>query len=79
MKVSNHHNQSKKKQDYVHSFVRHLQKPRNPKLVRDPISVGINPVRELEAVFCGVRSAIEVASNVVSVRDESWQSSHSIF
>jgi hypothetical protein len=44
--------------------------------VRDPISVGIDPVREfLAVVFCGVGNTIEVVSNIVLVRDESLQSS----
>jgi len=59
-------------------FARYLQKERSVKLVRDPISVGIDPVRKLSS-FCGVGNMIEVVSNVVSVRDESWQSSQSIF
>ena len=46
--------------------------------MRDPISVGIDPVRELLAVvFCGVGNTIEVVSNIVLVRDEIWQSSQS--
>jgi hypothetical protein len=47
--------------------------------VRNPISVGIDPERELPTVFCGVGNTIEVVSNIVSVRDENWQSSQSIF
>ena len=68
-----------KEQKYVHVFARHLPTPRLIKLVRDPISVGIDPVKEFSAVFCDVENTIEVASNVVSVRNESWQSSQSIF
>ena len=75
MKVGNHYNQSSE-QDYVNAIARHLQKLRVVKLVRDPISVGIDPVRELEAVFCGVSIRDnKVASNIVSVRDKSLQSS----
>jgi len=47
--------------------------------VRDPSSVGIDPEMEFSSVFYGVGNIIEVASNVESVRDESWQSSQSIF
>jgi len=44
--------------------------------VRDPISVGIDPVRdEIPPVFCAVGNTIDVVSNIVSVRDEIWQSS----
>ena len=50
MKVGSHYNQSKVEQDYVHVFARHLQKSRVVKLVRDPISVGIDPSRELVSV-----------------------------
>ena len=49
MKVGNHYNQSSE-HDYVNAIARHLQKLRVVKLVRDPISVGIDPVRELNAV-----------------------------
>jgi len=46
--------------------------------VRNPISVGIDPVRSLKAVvFCGVGNTIEVVSIIVSVKDENWQSSQS--
>ena len=55
-----------KEQDYVHVLARHLLKSRVVKLVRDPISVGIDPVKEFPAVLCGVRNTIEVVSNVVS-------------
>jgi len=80
MKVGNHYNQSKKRQDYLHGFACHLPNSILVKLVRDPISVGIDPVRSLSSVFCGVRNTIEVVSNIVSVRgDENWQSSQSIF
>ena len=69
-----------KEQDYVHVFARHLQKERRVKLVIDPISVGIDPVRSFPAVvFCGVGNTIEVVSNIVLVRNENWQSSRSIF
>jgi len=59
-----------KEQDYVHVFASHLPSQRYTKFLRDPISVGIDPERELLAVFCGVGNTIEVASNIVSVRDE---------
>ena len=46
--------------------------------MRNPISVGIDPVRSLKAVvFCGVGNTIEVVSIIVSVKDENWQSSQS--
>jgi len=73
MKDGNHHNPSKE-QDYLHVFARHLLNSTLVKLVRDPISVGIDPERELEPEFYGVGNTIEVVSNVVLVRDESWQS-----
>ena len=61
MKVGNHHNQSSE-HDYVNAIARHLPKLRVVKLVRDPISVGIDPVRELvPVVFCDVGNTIEVA------------------
>ena len=61
MKVGNHYNQSSE-HDYVNAIARHLQKLRVVKLVRDPISVGIDPVRELvPVVFCDVGNTIEVA------------------
>jgi hypothetical protein len=64
---------------YIHVFARDSQKSSSVKLVRDPISVGIDPVRELvPVVFCGVGNTIEVVSNVVLVRDKNWQSLQSI-
>jgi hypothetical protein len=61
-----------KEQDYVHVFARHLPKSRLVKLVRDPISVGIDPLRRfLSVVFFGVGNMIEMVSNMVSLRDES--------
>ena len=66
MKVGSHHNQSSE-QDYVHATIaRHLPKPSLVKLIRDPISVGIEPESSLSSVFCGVGNTIEVASNVDS-------------
>ena len=53
MKVGNHYNQSSE-HDYVNAIARHLPKLRVVKLVRDPISVGIDPVREFTSVFFGV-------------------------
>ena len=50
MKIGNHHNQSSEK-EYVRVIARHLPKARKVKLVRDPISVGIDPERELESVY----------------------------
>ena len=65
MKIGNHHNQSSEK-EYVRVIARHLPKSRKVKLVRDPISVGIDPVREfLAVVFCGVGNTIEVVSIIV--------------
>jgi hypothetical protein len=56
MKVGSHHNQSSE-QDYVKLIARHLPKLRIVKLERDPISVGIDPVKEFPAVLCrGVRN-----------------------
>ena len=50
MKIGNHHNQSSE-QDHVNvTIARHLPKLRVVKLVRDPISVGIDPVREFLSV-----------------------------
>ena len=61
-----------KEQDYVHVFARHLPKSSQIKLVRDPISVGIDPLRRfLSVVFFGVGNMIEMVSNMVSLRDES--------
>ena len=68
-----------KEQDYVHVFACHLRNLRSVKLVRDPISVGIDPVREFPPEFCGVGNTIENVNNIVSVRDENCQSSQSIF
>jgi len=76
MKVGNDHIQSFKRSRLCTrvSFPCHLQKRRKVNLVRDPISVGIDPVRELSTVFCGVRNMIEVVvSNIVLVRNENWQ------
>jgi len=47
-----------KEQDYLHVFARHLLNSTLVKLVRDPISVGIDPERELEPEFCGVGNTI---------------------
>ena len=66
MKVGNYYNQSSEQDNVNVKIARHLPKLRVVKLVRDPISVGINPEREFPAVFCGVRNTIEVASNVES-------------
>jgi hypothetical protein len=41
-------------QDYVHVFECHLPKERPIKVVRDPISLGIDPLKELFTEFCGV-------------------------
>jgi hypothetical protein len=46
----NHYNQSSE-HDYVNAIARHLPKLRLVKLVRDPISVGIDPERELVSVY----------------------------
>jgi len=42
-------------------FACHLQKLRVAKLLRYPISVGIDPEREFSPEFCGVGNMIEVA------------------
>ena len=68
-----------KEQDYVHVFACHLQKESSVKLVRDSISVGIDPVREFPPEFCGVENTIEMVSNMVLVRNANCQSSQSIF
>jgi hypothetical protein len=69
-----------KEQDYVHVFACHLPKASSVKLVRDPISVGIDPLRKLlSVVFCGVGNMIEMVSNMVLVRNANCQSSQSIF
>jgi len=57
MKVGNHHdNQESEEQQQgndvvLHGFACHLRKLTPVKLVRDPISVGIDPVRELSSVY----------------------------
>jgi len=48
MQIGNHQS---KEQDYLHVFALHLQKSSQVKLVRDPISVGIDPIREFTAVY----------------------------
>jgi hypothetical protein len=71
--ISNLHNQCLKRAILCTHFARYLLKESRVKLVRDPISVGIDPERELSSVvFCGVGNTIEMVINVVvSVRDES--------
>jgi len=66
--IGNLHKQSVlKEQDYIHVFARHLLKESSVKLVRNPISVGIDPVRPLTSVvLCGVGNTIEMANNIVS-------------
>ena len=51
IEVGNHPNKSEK-QDYVYMATRHLPKSRRVKILRDPISVGIDPSRELPSEFC---------------------------
>lgn len=61
MKLDNHH--QSKKQKFVHVVTCHLLKKRSSMLARNPISVGIDPVRLLEAVaFCSIRNMLEVVS-----------------
>jgi len=64
-----------KEQDCVHVFAGNSLKSSQVKLVRDPISVGIDPERELNPEFCVVGHTIEVVINRVLVRDANWQSS----
>jgi hypothetical protein len=62
MTVGNHNHACEQEDHDKHIFVRHLPKIITVKLVRDPISVGIDPVRELvPVVFCDVGNTIEVA------------------
>jgi hypothetical protein len=51
MKIGNLHNQSFKRARLCTHIARNLLKARSAKLVRDPISVGIDPVREFSAVY----------------------------
>ena len=59
MTVGNHNHACEQEDHDKHIFVRHLPKLSTVKLVKDPSSGGIDPVREFCAVLFGVGNMID--------------------